>query len=348
MAVKFQDYYEILGVSRDADEKKIKAAYRKLARKWHPDLHSGKDKEAAEEKFKSINEAYEVLSDSEKRGKYDRLGANWRMGDNFDPTSGMDGVNYYSTGNINPEDLQGFSDFFSTLFGGRPGGAHRSSSFHDVPLRGQDVESQIELSLEEAYQGVTKTFTLSSNAICPECRGQGIVDRGFCRSCGGTGSVRQPRTLEVKIPVGVYEGSRIRLKAQGGEGVSGGPRGDLHLKVHLLPHPVFQVKGNDVENSVVLHPEQAVLGDRVTIPTLDGPVHLTIPPNSHSGKRLRLKGKGWPARDGGRGDQYVIIKLDLPHTISEEEQELYRRIQEIRRTRHSKAQSGKHEGGGQQ
>lgn len=347
MAVKFQDYYEILGVSRDADEKKIKAAYRKLARKWHPDLHSGKDKEAAEEKFKAINEAYEVLSDPEKRSKYDRLGANWRTGDSFDPSSGMDGVNFYSTGNINPEDLQGFSDFFTTMFGNRTAGSRRSQPFRDVPVRGQDVDSQIELTLEEAYKGVAKSFSLATNAICPECRGQGIVDRNFCRGCGGTGSVRQVRTLEVKIPVGVFEGSRIRLKGQGGEGISGGPRGDLHLKVHLLPHPVFQVKGNDVENTVVIHPEQAVLGDRVTVPTLDGPVHLTIPPHSHSGKKLRLKGKGWPTRDGGRGDHYVVIKLDLPRNISEEEQELYRRIQEIRRVQHPDGQSGRHEGGDQ-
>ena len=346
MAVKFQDYYEILGVSRDADEKKIKAAYRKLARKWHPDLHNGKDKEAAEEKFKAINEAYEVLSDAEKRNKYDRLGANWRTGDNFDPSSGMDGVNFYSTGNINPEDLQGFSDFFATMFGERQAGPRRASSYRDVPVRGQDVESQIDLTLEEAYQGVSKTFSLATNAICPECRGQGIVDHSFCRSCGGTGAIRQVRTLEVKIPVGVFEGSRIRLKGQGGEGVSSGPRGDLHLKVHLLPHPVFQVKGNDVENTVVLQPEQAVLGDRVTIPTLDGPVHLTIPPHSHSGKKLRLKGKGWPIRDGGRGDEYVVIKIDIPRHIGEEEQELYRRIQELRKAQKSYGHSDR-DGGDQ-
>ncbi|MGE5389556.1 MAG: DnaJ C-terminal domain-containing protein, partial [Deltaproteobacteria bacterium] len=183
--------------------------------------------------------------------------------------------------------------------------------------------------------------------ICPECRGQGIIDRSFCRSCGGTGSVRQARTLEVKIPVGVFEGSRIRLKGQGGEGVGGGPRGDLHLKVHLLPHPVFQVKGNDVENTVLLHPEQAVLGDRVSIPTLDGTVHLTIPPHSHSGKKLRLKGKGWPARDGARGDQYVVIRIDLPRNISEEEQDLYRRIQKIRNVHRSHSQDDRQEGGDQ-
>lgn len=344
MAVKFQDYYEILGVSRDADEKKIKAAYRKLARKWHPDLHSGKDKESAEEKFKAINEAYEVLSDPEKRSKYDRLGANWRMGDNFDPTAGMDGVNFYSTGNINPEDLQGFSDFFATLFGASQGGARRASPFRDVPIRGQDIESEIDLSLEEAYRGVTKTFSLVVNAICPDCRGQGIIDRGFCRSCGGTGSIKQTRTLEVKIPVGVFEGSRIRLKGQGGQGVAGGPRGDLHLKVHLLPHPVFQLKGNDVENTVVLHPEQAVLGDRVTVPTLDTPVNLTIPPHSHNGKKLRLKGKGWPTRDGGRGDQYVIIKIDLPHHISEEEQELYQKLRDLRQSHKTHAHSDRQGG----
>ena len=327
MAVTFRDYYEILGVSRDADEKKIKAAYRKLARKWHPDLHSGKDKEKAEEKFKEINEAYEVLSDSEKRSKYDRLGSNWRNGDQFDP--GDMGSNYYYSSDFNPQDFQGFSDFFASIFGGSPGGRRTSTSFYDGPMRGQDIESEIELTLEEAYHGGSKSLQLSAGSLCPQCSGRGITGRSICSRCGGTGSIPSTRTIEVKIPPGVFEGSSIRLKGQGGEGTADGPRGDLYLKVRLLPHPVFTVKGRDVETVITLRPDQAVLGDKVSVPTLERSVNLTIPPGTISGRRLRLKGKGLPARDGNHGDQYVKININIPADISEDEKELYRKIREI-------------------
>ncbi len=327
MAVTFRDYYEILGVSRDADEKKIKAAYRKLARKWHPDLHSGKDKEKAEEKFKEINEAYEVLSDSEKRAKYDRLGSNWRNGDQFDP--GDMGSSYYYSSDFNPQDFQGFSDFFASIFGGNPGGRRTSTSFYDGPMRGQDIESEIELTLEEAYHGGSKSLQLSAGSLCPQCSGRGITGRSICSRCGGTGSIPSTRTIEVKIPPGVFEGSSIRLKGQGGEGTADGQRGDLYLKVRLLPHPVFTVKGRDIETEITLRPDQAVLGDKVTVPTLERSVNLTIPPGTVSGRRLRLKGKGLPTRDGNHGDQYVKININIPADISEDEKELYRKIREI-------------------
>ncbi|MDD2620734.1 MAG: DnaJ C-terminal domain-containing protein, partial [Syntrophomonadaceae bacterium] len=271
MAVSFRDYYETLGVKRDADPKAIKSAYRKLARKWHPDLHSGKKKEEADEKIKQINEAYEVLSDAEKREKYDRLGSNWRNGEQFDSSPFGEGT-YYSTSNLNPEDMQGFSDFFSVLFGSQarsPGGARRQGSFYEGPMRGQDIESSIDLTLEEAYHGVSKALQLSSSHICPECRGSGLQGQGFCRHCGGTGSISEPHNLNVKIPAGVYEGSSIRLKGQGGAGIGGGEKGDLYLKVHLLPHPIFKVKGIDIESEVTVRPEQAVLGDKITVATLD-------------------------------------------------------------------------------
>ncbi|MDD3852552.1 MAG: DnaJ C-terminal domain-containing protein [Syntrophomonadaceae bacterium] len=326
MAVTFRDYYEILGVNRDADEKKIKAAYRKLARKWHPDLHSGKDKDKAEEKFKEINEAYEVLSDSEKRAKYDRLGSNWRNGDQFDP--GDMGSSYYYSSDFNPQDFQGFSDFFASVFGGSPGGK-RATSFYEGPMRGQDIESEIEITLEEAYHGGSKSLRLSAGSVCPQCSGRGITQRSICSRCGGTGSIPSTRTVEVKIPPGVIEGSTIRLKGQGGEGTGDGPRGDLYLKVHLLPHPVFTVKGRDIETEINLRPDQAVLGDKVTVPTLERSVNLTIPPGTFSGRRLRLKDKGLPARDGSHGDQYVKININIPANISEDEKELYRKIREI-------------------
>lgn len=337
MAVSFQDYYEILGVKRDVDQKAIKAAYRKLARKWHPDLHSGKKKEEADEKFKRINEAYEVLSDAEKREKYDRLGSNWRNGDQYEGSPFAGEGSYYTGSNLNPEDLQGFSDFFSVLFGSqgaRPsGGGHRRSGFHEGPVRGQDIESQIDLSLEEAYHGAGKSLQLNLSHVCPECRGSGLQGQSFCRACGGTGSIKEPHNLNVKIPAGVYEGSSIRLKGQGGAGIGGGERGDLYLKVHLLSHPNFKVKGRDLEIAVTLRPEQAVLGDRVAVATLDNTVKVNIPAGSHSGQKLRLKGKGLLQKGGVRGDLYAIIKIDTPRELNSEEQELYQRLMDIQKQR---------------
>ena len=332
MAVNYLDYYKILGVERDADAKKIKAAYRKLARKWHPDLHSGKKREEAEEKIKEINEAYEVLSDPEKKALYDRLGPNWKNGERVDSYGFGDGV-FYRSSNIDPEDLQGFSEFFSSLFGAEPGRQSRRATYHSAPVRGQDIESTIELSLEEAYHGLSKSITLSTAAACPECQGSGFVGRGFCRRCGGTGSISEARTLQVRIPPGVHEGSSIRLKGQGGEGLGGAERGDLYLQVRILPHPVFTLRGRDLETEITLRPEQAVMGDRVTVPTLDRKLTLKVPAGSRSGQKLRLKGKGMPARQGENGDLYARIKIDLPHDLSAEEKELYRQLAELRAPR---------------
>jgi DnaJ-class molecular chaperone len=332
MAVQYQDYYQVLGVKREATAQEIKAAYRKLARQWHPDLHTGKKKEEAEEKFKQINEAYEVLSDEEKRSKYDRLGKNWRNGDNFTPPPDWgEGSFYYTSGD--PGDLGGFSEFFETLFGtGRRGaaGADRSG-FGTRPMRGQDIESEIEISLEEAYHGGTRPISLSSGRTCSECGGRGIIDRSFCSRCGGTGSIPERKNLDVKIPAGVSEGSIIRLKNQGGEGYAGGSRGDLHLKVRLAPHPIFSVKGHDLESQITIRPEQAVLGDKVSAATIDGSVNVNIPPGSHSGQKMRLKGKGMPKKGGGRGDHYLLINIDIPRDLSEEEKKLYASLMDLRR-----------------
>jgi len=326
MGVSYQDYYAILGVPRNATEKEIKAAYRKLARQWHPDLHTGKDKETAEEKFKQINEAYEVLSDPEKRARYDRLGAHWRAGQDFRPPPDMDGFEFYTaTGNAG-----GFSDFFETLFGGADFFRRGARSAHRGPLRGRDVESELELTVEEAYRGGEKTLQLSAREICPACGGAGFDGGAFCNRCGGTGEIAGEKTLAVKIPPGVREGSRIRLKGQGAEGLNGGERGDLYLKVRLLPHPLFKVQGDDVETEITLRPEQAVLGDRVTVSTLDGPVSVKVPAGARAGRRLRLRGKGWPRR-GGRGDQYVRVKIDIPDNLTPEEERLYRELADLRK-----------------
>lgn len=339
MAVAYQDYYQILGVPREATDKEIKSAYRKLARKWHPDLHPDQEKEKAEEKIKQINEAYEVLSDPDKRSKYDLLGDNWQAGQDFDPSqfdpSRMGGFRFYTAGEA-PEGFgSGFSDFFDVLFNtqnfSRAGG---SRATHSASLRGQDVESEIELTLEEAYRGAAKGIQLSSGALCSQCHGLGMRGRAFCVHCGGTGTRSEVKTLEVKIPPGVSEGSRIRLKGQGGEGLGGGPRGDLFLRVHIRPHPRFTRKDADLEAEITLLPEQAVLGDKVTVPTLDGPVSMTVPPGSNTGTRLRLRGKGMPQKGKTeRGDQYVRLVISLPPTLSETEKALYQQIKDLKKGR---------------
>lgn len=327
MGISYQDYYQILGIERNATEKEIKTAYRKLARKWHPDLHTEKDKAAAEEKFKEINEAYEVLSDQEKRAKYDRLGSSWRDGQDFQPPPDMEGFQYYTT---NGAGADGFSDFFEVLFGrGGPFGRTARSARNRSPVRGQDVESELAVTLEEAYRGGEKSLQLTTRDSCPACSGTGIDHNSFCSRCGGTGIISGSKTLTVKIPQGVHDGSRIRLKGQGGEGLHGGARGDLYFKVNILPHPVFKVLGDDLETEIILRPEQAALGDQVQVPTLDGPVSMKVPACTRAGRRLRLKEKGLP-RQGGRGDEYVRVRIDIPEELTPEEEQLYRQLAALR------------------
>ena len=337
MGVAFQDYYKTLGVERSATEKEIKTAYRKLARKWHPDLHSGDEKQKAEEQFKQINEAYEVLSDQEKRAKYDRMGANWRDGQDFKPPPDMGDFKFYTNmGGGGMGGAGGFSDFFEMFFGsggsgsGSPFGQAGRSARAGGSARGQDVEAELELTLEEAYRGGEKHLQLSTREACPSCGGSGIAGDSFCSRCGGTGTGAGMKTLTVKIPAGVHEGSRIRLKGQGGEGYAGGAKGDLYLKVRLLPHPRFRVQGDDLETGVVLRPEQAVLGDQVSVPTLDGPVKMKVPAGIKAGRRLRLRGKGMPRKDG-RGDEFVRVIIDIPDTLTPEEENLYRQLAALKK-----------------
>jgi curved DNA-binding protein len=324
----FQDYYKILGVERSASDKEIKTAYRKLARKWHPDLQPAEKKKEAEEMFKRINEANEVLSDPEKRAKYDRLGSRWQDGDEFayQQQPGAEGARYYYQSGDSQGSFGGggFSDFFEQFFG-RGGGFHSPRS-ERRPVRGQDIESEIELTMEEAFRGGTRALRLAGEAVCEGCAGTGLSGRNYCSRCGGTGTMPREKSLEVKIPAGVQEGSRIRLKKQGGEGLGGAEQGDLYLKVRILPHPLFRLSGSTVESDLTLRPEQAVLGDRLSVSTLDGPVTVTVPPGSRSGTKLRLKEKGFPLKGGGRGSHLVKIQIDIPAVISDPEKELYRAL----------------------
>jgi DnaJ-class molecular chaperone len=291
MAVQFKDYYDILGVPRTATAAEIKRTYRKLARKHHPDLNPG-DK-TAEEKFKEINEAYTVLSDPEKRQRSDQLGPNWQAGADFTPPSGWENVEvrFGDLGDLygKGRDRGEFSDFFETLFGGVRG----TRAGPGFATRGRDVEADISLRLEDILHGATRPLTLQAAERCPNCGGAGSRDGRLCSSCAGAGKVRRPKSLTVHIPVGMREGSVIRLAGQGEPGPGKDPAGDLYLRVRLEPHPVFTLVGeNDIQLELPVAPWEAALGAKVTVSSLDGPVEMSIPPGTQGGQRLRLHGKG--------------------------------------------------------
>ena len=350
MGVKFQDYYKLLGIERNASEKEIRNAYRKLARESHPDLQSKEKKKEAEEKFKLINEAYEVLKDPEKRKLYDRFGANWKHGEDFSAYQNQ----YYAGGRGNMGEGfggsykthsfdfgsqsggSGFSDFFEAIFGQafRDGGAgdfQRAGGYQRTrkPRKGMDVTAELEVTLEEIYKGEEKQVQLSMQDLCSVCGGTGVQQNSFCSGCGGTGHMDNIKTLKIKVPQDAREGKKIRLKGQGGEAESGGQRGDLYLKLKVKPHPVFNLKGDDLEADLTVQPWQAVLGDRVSAPTLEGSVRVKIPPRSHSGHKLRLRGKGMLKKDGSQGDYYLRVVVDIPKEVTPEEEELYRKLSEI-------------------
>lgn len=326
MAVQFRDYYEVLGVPKTAGDDEIKSAFRKLARKYHPDVNPG-DK-SAEEKFKELNEAYEVLSDPDKRKRYDALGPNWKSGEDFRPPPGWEGAQggvYTDFGDIfGGGGASGFSDFFETLFGGRRG-ARRGAGF---AMRGQDVEAEIPLTLEEAHRGVRRSINLQVSEPCPDCHGTGSKDgKTACPTCRGAGAIRRPKSLEVTIPAGVRDGSVIRLAGQGEPGGNGAPAGDLFLRVRLQPHRLFAIVGeNDVQIELPVAPWEAALGAKLLVPTLDGPVEMKIPGGTQGGQRLRLRSRGLNRRGGGRGDEYVKLKIVNPPTLAPKERELYEQL----------------------
>jgi curved DNA-binding protein len=333
MSATYKDYYEILGVDRKATETEIKTAYRKAARKHHPDLHVKSEKAAAEEKFKEINEAYAVLGDTEKRAQYDRLGENLQNGQEWQPAPDMGNFgsqSWHTTG------ADGFSDFFESLFGRSRSSGPGSGFGQTRNMRGQDLESEIELTLEEAYQGGQKSLQFSIRSICPTCGGTGSSNQIICQSCGGSGSKTTVKTLDVKIPAFVRNGSKIRLKGQGGEGSANGLAGDLLLTVKILPHACFTLNGTCLETTIKIRPEQAVLGSQVPAPTMDGEVMISIPPMTHNGQKLRLRSKGWQGKDGTRGDEYIQVVIDIPRTMNPEEKAIYERLTELKKEVHKR------------
>lgn len=338
MAAKTRDYYEVLGVGRGASDGDIKTAYRKLARKHHPDLNPG-DK-AAEERFKELQEAYDVLSDAEKRKLYDRHGENWRVaqqgggapppgweraraggGDGGPQAGGFDFSGFDFGGGAGGFD---FEDLFGRVGRGRGGGRRTS--------RGSDVEAELELSLEEAHRGGRRTLQMQAAETCPTCQGTGVTsDNKTCPTCGGAGQVLRPKTVEVNIPAGVRDGQTLRLAGQGGAGANGASAGDLYLRIRLRPHPVFNVRGDDLEVELPVAPWETVLGAKVEVPTIDGKAEVTIPAGAQSGQRLRLRGQGLNKRKGGRGDEYVRLKIVVPKEPSDEERRLFEELKRVSR-----------------
>ncbi len=322
MPVQFRDYYETLGVAKTASEAEIKSAFRKLARKHHPDMAKARDKASAEEQFKLINEAYEVLSDPEKRQQYDQLGANWNQPGGFQPPPGWGqgggrggGGSPFGAGNGGAEfefGGTGFSDFFEAFFGGGRGqsafGGGGGAGFRPQGSgmeRGSDVEADIMVTLEEALQGSKRTVSLR-------------------RSSGG-----KLESYQVKIPRGVHEGQRIRLAGQGEAGAGGGKSGDLFLRVRLARHPDFSVEGSDLIHEVMLEPWQAALGTELQVPTLETAGRLKIPAGTQPGQRFRLRERGLPTASGARGDLYVVIGIRIPKELTEREREIWTQLAQL-------------------
>ncbi len=359
--MQYKDYYNVLGVKRDATPKEIKAAYRKLARKYHPDVNPGNNE--AEARFKEINEAYEVLSDEEKRKKYNRFGSEWeqfeKMGaqpganPDFSQWASQQGYapgsgNFRTTGGTMPGGAD-FSDFFDMLFGAEraggmggmggmgnvggvdPFGRIRSGA-RTVTRRGEDINQPVEITLEEAYTGATRRLALQIEDTCPTCGGTGLQNARTCPTCGGVGAVARTKTLEARIPPGVHTGSVVRLGGEGGPGGGGAPRGDLRLNITILPHPRFERKGDNLHILMPVPLYTALLGGEVRVPTLRGTtLALRIQPETQNGRVIRLGGQGMPhlGDPEQKGDLLVKVDVQLPTGLTDEERNLLTQLQRI-------------------
>ena len=342
MPVQYKDYYQILGVPRTASDSDIKKAFRKLAREYHPDV--AKNKKQAEEKFKEINEAYEVLGDSAKRRKYDELGPNWSAGAEFRPPPGWEGFGGMRGGGFGGrgprgEEFEyqfggtGFSDFFEQLFGSRGAragaGFGRQAGFAEEDFateRGRDIEGDIMVTLEEAMRGSVRSVSVRHAVPCEHCGGSGQRARHLCSVCGGTGQVAKTDTYQVKIPAGVTEGQRLRVAGRGEAGVGGGVAGDQYLRVRFAKHPDFEVEGHNLIHEVELAPWEAVLGANISVPTLNGRVNIKIPAGTHNGQKLRVRGRGLPQRGGASGDLIVVTRVEVPSRITDSERKLWEQL----------------------
>ena len=361
MAEQKRDYYEVLGVSRSASEDEIKKAYRKLAKQYHPDLNPGNAE--AEQKFKEVNEAYEVLSDSNKKARYDQFGFA-----GVDPNYGAGAGGGGGFGGFTDFDFGDLGDIFGSFFGGGFGGNGRSS--RSGPQRGESIRVGVTVSFEEAAFGCEKEVTVdrvdqcptckgsgcesgttpevcsqcggtgtvqqrrqtpmgvfATTTTCPKCGGRGKIIHSPCKDCGGTGQQRKRRTIQVNIPAGIDNGQTISLRGQGSAGRNGGPAGDLLITVTVRPHPLFRREGNDVLCEAPITFTQAVLGGEMEIPTIDGKVKYDIPEGTQTGTTFRLRGKGIPNLNGrGRGDQYVTVYIETPRNLNREQKEALKKF----------------------
>lgn len=302
----YKDYYSILEIERTATQDEIKRSYKKLARKYHPDVSKQPD---AEVRFKEVGEAYSVLKDPEKRAAYDQLGSSWKNGQDFNPPPDWDAGFEFAGGGFNQADATNYSDFFSSLFGQGFGSSHRSRSQHSQQSRGEDHHAKVAIDIEDAYNGATRSINLQT----PEIDSSGHV---FLKH----------RSLNVKIPKGVKQGQHIRLSGQGSPGMGNAPAGDLYLEIQFNPHSIYRVDGRDVYLDLPISPWEAALGATVKTPTPIGSVDLKIAEGTSSGKKLRLKGRGIPAKTPG--DLYVITKITIPPANTEEAKQLYREMKE--------------------
>jgi len=338
--MKYKDYYEILGVSRNATDKEIKSAYRKLAKKYHPDVNK---EPGAAEKFKDVNEAYEALSDPQKRQRYDNLGSGWQSGSDFTPPPGFENMNFNFNGmggnsysNINFGDLGGFggfSDFFSSLFGDFSGQTSRTNytkkarSYRQTPQEPKqnlDITETIIIEPQDVMQGTTKNIKVTYIDKCPECSGRGSK----CFRCGGTGLITVVKNLNVKIPKGIKEGQKIRLSSEGKKDATG-LTGNLYLIIKFNPKSDFKVEGENVTSILNITPAESVFGAVKNVPTLHGNVKVTIPPNTQSGKSLRLKNLGLPNKDGSFGFMNVKIQIAVEENLSDKQKALYKQLLDL-------------------
>ncbi|MFC2004609.1 DnaJ C-terminal domain-containing protein [Chloroflexota bacterium] len=324
-----KDYYSLLGVKRDASEQEIKRAYRRLARKHHPDVNPG-DK-SAEAKFKEINEAYEVLSDKEKRQKYDQFGDQWQYADQFARAGGQRAAYWdfnpggAQSGHFEEGDLE---SLFGDLFGGSRTGTY---SRRARSRRGRDIEYPVDVTLEEAYHGASRILNLKSEQSCPSCGGTGRIQNALCSVCRGSGVVAGMKQLEVKIPPGVKDGSRVRIAGKGEPGYTGGNSGDLYLVTSVRVHKLFERKGNDLHVEVAVPLTVAVLGGEVQVPTPKGKLALKIPSDTQNGRAFRLTGQGMPRLgSSSRGDLLAKVKVVLPTKLSKEEKKLFEQLNQLR------------------
>lgn len=295
--MQYKDYYTIMGIPRTASSEDIKRAYRRLARKYHPDVSK---EPGAEERFKELGEAYEVLKDEEKRAAYDQLGQHWQAEQDFTPPPGWKSSRGSAGGAHRGFEEAQFSDFFDSLFGGGRGRG---------PVRGEDESAHLSITLEEAFHGATRAVRLT----VPHRDAKGSISQ-------------EVRTLNVRIPKGVQQGQQIRLAGQGNPGMGGASAGDLYLEITIAPHPLYRVDGRDLYLTVPVSPWEAALGAKLKVPTLAGPVEVRLPAGSQSGQKLRLKGRGMPGTPPG--DQYAVIEIVNPRADSERAKELYRQMAE--------------------